>query len=114
MRIPIVLGAKCNHILCLDDPWRTLTGLATLEIASPNIERDLTALGPFAVAVYRDVVVVAEAAHALLGPSVAIPSRLARTIEETGDLWSGINRAKSRTSAIVSSGGGQCCRPAQW
>jgi hypothetical protein len=34
----------------------------------------------------RDVVVFAEAAHALLRPSVAMPRRLARTIEEARDL----------------------------
>lgn len=88
--------------LRLDDPGRTLAGLAPLEIASPNhakcrhlgdandlcsrIERNFAAVGPFAVAVYRDVVVVAEATHALLGPPVAITSQLARTIEQTGDL----------------------------
>jgi hypothetical protein len=47
--------------------------------ASDHDERDLTALGPSAVVLYRDVVVVAEAVHSLLGPSVAIPRRLART-----------------------------------
>jgi hypothetical protein len=42
-----------------------------------HLERDLAALGPFAVSVGRIVVVFAEAAHALLGPTIAMPCRLA-------------------------------------
>ena len=50
------------------------------------IERNLAALGPFAVTVARNVVVFTEAAHTLLSPSVAVTRRLARTIEETCNL----------------------------
>ena len=43
-------------------------------------------LGAFAVAVNCNVVVIAETAHALLHPSVAVARRLAATIEEACDL----------------------------
>ena len=53
---------------------------------SAGIERDLAALGAFVVAVNCNVVVIAETAHALLRPSVAVAGRLATTIEQQCDL----------------------------
>ena len=38
-----------------------------------RFERDLAALRPLAVAENGDVVVIAEAAHALLRPGIAVP-----------------------------------------
>jgi hypothetical protein len=46
----------------------------------------LAALGPFAVTVDFDFVVFPEWANALLGPAIALPGRLVRTIEKPRDL----------------------------
>src|SRR5262249_56869823 len=51
-----------------------------------GVECDLAALGLFAVAVHRDVVVVTEAANTLLGPAIAVARRLAAAIEEACNL----------------------------
>src|ERR1019366_3594683 len=89
-------------VVGVEDPRRFGTGLPSLDVTAldhaqrrhlvhPNdfrrgLERDLAAFGPFAVPVARDFVVAAEAAHALLGPAIALTSRLATTIEQPRDL----------------------------
>src|SRR5215468_1265946 len=51
-----------------------------------RFERDLATLGPLAVAEHGDVVVLAEAAHALLRPGIAVPGLDAGAIEQARDL----------------------------
>src|SRR4029077_19319323 len=51
-----------------------------------RFERNLAALYPLAVAEDGDVVVIAETAHALLRPSIAVPSLDASAIEQARDL----------------------------
>jgi hypothetical protein len=51
-----------------------------------RFERDLAALRPLAVAEDVDVVVIAEAAHALLRPGIAVPGLDASAIEQARDL----------------------------
>jgi hypothetical protein len=86
----------------VDNPRRFRTRLPSLDVAALDhaqrghlvhandfrrgIERDLATFCPFAVPVDRDFVVAAEAAHALLGPAIAVTSRLATTIEQPCDL----------------------------
>jgi len=85
-----------------NDPRRFRTGLPSLDVAALDhaqrghlahandlrrgLERDLAAFGPFAVPVAHDFVVLAEAAHTLLSPAIAITCRLATTIEQSRDL----------------------------
>jgi len=51
-----------------------------------RFERNLAALRPLAVAEDGDVVVIAEAAHALLRPGIAVPGLDASAIEQARDL----------------------------
>ena len=51
-----------------------------------RFERNLAALRPLAVAKHGDVVVIAEAAHALLRPGIAVPGLDASAIEQARDL----------------------------
>ena len=65
---------------------RSAVILHTPTIFAAALERDLAALSPFAVAVARNLVVVAEAAHALLRPRIAMAGFDADAIEQARDL----------------------------
>src|SRR5229473_8103379 len=83
------------HVVGLDDPRRFRTGLQSIDVTTLDhaqrrhlvhaddlgrgIERDLSALGPFAVAVACDFVMAAEAAHALVSPTIAVAGRFTAT-----------------------------------
>src|SRR5208283_3450992 len=85
-----------------DHPRSPGTDLVTLDVATAKhaqrryiahpddfgcfLERDLAALSPFAVAVAGDLVVIAEAAHALLRPRIAISGRDADAVEQARNL----------------------------
>ena len=51
-----------------------------------RFERNLAALRPLTIAEDGDVVVIAEAAHALLRPGIAVPGLDASSIEQARDL----------------------------
>src|SRR5262249_36948749 len=89
------------QILSLDHPRRARTSLSAFDIAATEhaerrhvanadefrcrFERNLAALRPLAVTKDSDVVVIAEAAHSLLRPGIAMPGFDADAIEQSRD-----------------------------
>ena len=60
--------------------------LHTPMISAAGIKHDIAAFGPFAAPMSDDFVMLAEAAHTLFSPAIAITGRLATTIEQSRDL----------------------------
>ena len=91
-----------GQILRLDNPWSAGTDLLALDVTTAEhaqcrhradaddfcrlFQLDLAAFSPFSVAVGGNLVVLAEAVHALLGPSNAHCHQLVQSIEETCNL----------------------------
>jgi hypothetical protein len=69
-----------------------------------RFERDLATLRPLAVAEHGDVVVLAEAAHALLRPGIAVPGLDAAAIEQARDLPIGRSKPSSSTTGTMQHG----------
>jgi hypothetical protein len=53
---------------------------------SSGVECNLATLGPFPVTIDLNLIVFAEAAHALLGPTIAVTGGLAGAVEQPCDL----------------------------
>src|ERR1700675_817467 len=95
-------GGKNGHVLHLDRPGGTGTSLSALDVAatehaqsrhfanadglSSGVECNLATLGPLAVTIDLNLIVFAEAAHALLGPTIAVTGGLAGAVEQPCDL----------------------------
>src|SRR5437868_2953938 len=94
-----------GHVLDLDHPWRASAKLASLYDAAPNhaqrrhdahihnlrrrFQAYLAPLGPLAIAIDGNAVVIAEGADPRFGPTVAATGRLSGAIEEPRDLLVG-------------------------
>src|SRR5882762_10904195 len=95
------LGETCQ-VLGPDHPRRARASLSAFDVAAAEhtqrrhvadadefccrFERNLAALRPLTIAEDGDVVVIAEAAHALLRPGIAVPGLDASAIEQARDL----------------------------
>src|SRR3979490_3221485 len=79
-------GQGCRPLMSPRLIMRSAVILCTPMILAAASSVDLSALGPFAVAVACDLVMAAEAAHALVSPTIAVAGRFTATIEQPSDL----------------------------